>query len=84
MDEAPWPGRSKAMMRWVEVRDGDAKICFQILDDEELPWMSRRVGRSFLSAVSVTLIRPCGVSSVNEPLDMVGVFGSGDQAGSIP
>lgn len=78
------------MMRWRELRDGDAKMCFQILDDEELPWMSRRAGSLFLSAVSVMLIKPCGVSSVNEPLDMVGVFGSGvllqehNQAGSKP
>jgi hypothetical protein len=66
---APWPGRSKEMMRLDSVMRGDENMCRHILLDEELPWIRRRAGEEFLSPVSVTLIRPCEVSSVK--LDMV-------------
>jgi hypothetical protein len=65
---APWPGRSKAMMR-VDLARGEEKMWDHILLDEELPWIRRRAGLEFFRPVSVTLIRPCGVESVK--LDMV-------------
>ena len=58
------------MMRWVEVRDAEAKKCLHILDDDEFPWINRSTGKSFSRAVSVMLINPCPVLSVK--LDIAG------------
>jgi hypothetical protein len=39
-------------------------MCCHTLLDDALPWIKRRAGAEFLRPVSITLIRPCGVSSV--------------------
>ena len=54
------------MRRCLEQSVSEAKMCFQILQDEELPWMSRSAGREFLSVVEVMLMRPWGVERVKD------------------
>lgn len=44
---------------------------WKIFDEDELPWMRRRTGESFLRAVSLMERRPWGVEMVNEDMVVV-------------
>lgn len=64
----PWPGRQKETMRYREESAVESKMCRKILEEDELPWMRRRAGESFLRAVSLIERRPWGVDIVKEAM----------------